>query len=134
MPKSSAPPTGVHIPLPPHPHRRREPLPWHQPKPAEDDADAPRRLQAILQSPSYCEADEDIDFLNLDATRGVRLQIDYFKPELLLTEHGITQTVVVFGSTRILEPSAARRAVETLKRDVAASPGNEELHQRLRPR
>jgi len=132
MPKSSAPPTGVHIPLPPHPHRRREPLPWHQPKPAEDDADAPRRLQAILQSPSYCEADEDIDFLNLDATRGVRLQIDYFKPELLLTQHGIAQTVVVFGSTRIPEPSAARRAVETLKRDVAASPGNEELRRRLR--
>jgi uncharacterized protein (TIGR00730 family) len=131
MTKPSPPTTDSRIPLPAHPHRRREPLPWHQPKPAEDDADAPRRLRAILESPSYCEADEDIDFLTLDATRGVRLQIDYFKPELLLTQHGITQTVVVFGSTRIPEPSAARRAVEAQKRDVAANPGEEELRRRL---
>jgi uncharacterized protein (TIGR00730 family) len=130
MPKSSAP-SDVHIPLPAHPQRRREPLPWHQPKPAQDDADAPRRLQAILESPSYCEADEDVDFLNIDATRGVRLQIDYFKPELLLTQHDIEHTVVVFGSTRIPEPAAARRAVETLRLRAAADPGNEELRLRL---
>jgi uncharacterized protein (TIGR00730 family) len=49
----------------------------------------------------------------------------------LLTQHGITQTVVVFGSTRIPEPSAARRAVEAQKRDVAANPGEEELRRRL---
>ena len=107
MPKSNTPQDDVSIPLPAHPHRRREPLPWHQPKPAEDDADAPRRLQAILESPSYVEADEDIDFLSRDETRGVRLQIDYTKPELLLRQHGITHTVVVFGSTRIAEPAAS---------------------------
>lgn len=131
MAEHSAPP-HPRIPLPAHPERRREPLPWHQPKPAEDDADAPRRLQAILESPSYCEADEDIDFLNIDATRGVRLQIDYLKPELLLTQHGIEHTVVVFGSTRIPEPAAARRAVETLRLRAAADPANEEVQRRLR--
>ena len=47
--------------------------------------------------------------------RGVRLQIDYLKPELLLEEHEIHQTIVVFGSTRICEPATARRKAEALR-------------------
>jgi uncharacterized protein (TIGR00730 family) len=132
MPKSNTPQDDVHIPLPAHPHRRREPLPWHQPKPAEDDADAPRRLQAILESPGYVEADQDIDFLSRDETRGVRLQIDYTKPELLLRQHGIAHTVVVFGSTRIAEPAAARRALETARLLAAADPESADVQRRLR--
>ena len=58
-------------------------------------------MQTLLASPSYRQADEDVDFLNRDETRAVRLQIDYFKPELLLEQHEIRHTVVVFGSTRI---------------------------------
>jgi hypothetical protein len=30
------------IPGPAHPHRGREPLPWHEPKPAQEDPDAPQ--------------------------------------------------------------------------------------------
>ena len=41
-----------------------------------------QRVQAILNSPSYRRADTDIDFLARDGVRGVRLQIDYLKPEL----------------------------------------------------
>ena len=119
------------IPEPPHPHRRREPLPWQTPKPAEDDVDAPLRLQAILQSPSYREADTDVAFLNMDATRGVRLQIDYTKPELLLNRHGIKHTIVVFGSTRIVEPAAAKRAVAELEAQIADAPDDGELQIRL---
>jgi uncharacterized protein (TIGR00730 family) len=119
------------IPTPPHPHHRREPLPWQRPKPAEDDPEALPRLQKILASPSYREGDRDIDFLNLDATRGVRLQIDFLKPELLLTEHRIVHTVVVFGSTRIPEPAAARRVVEISRQRAQAEPDNEELQKCL---
>ncbi len=72
------------------------------------------------------------DFLSHAATRGVRLQIDYFKPELLLTQHGVAHSVVVFGSTRIAEPSAARRAVETLEAQLERAPGDDELRARLR--
>jgi len=120
------------IPQPPHPTKRREPLPGHRPKPPEDDASAPERVQAILDSPSYREADQDIDFLSLDATRGVRLQIDYFKPELLLSRNGVAHTIVVFGSTRIVEPSAARRAVDALRAATAADPASRDLQLRLR--
>ncbi len=116
----------------PPPARRREPLPWQQPKDVEDDAAAPARLQAILTSPSYCEADEDVEFLQLEETRGVRLQIDYAKPEMLLRKHGITHTIVVFGSTRITEPAAARRALAARQAACAADPGDPGNQRRLR--
>ena len=120
------------IPAPAHPHRRREPLPWQRPKSQEDDAEAAQRLQAILGSPGYREADQDLDFLNLDANRGVRLQIDYFKPETLLRQHGIAHTIVVLGGTRITEPAAAQRAVDQLRQDIYADSTNDELQRRLR--
>jgi uncharacterized protein (TIGR00730 family) len=119
------------IPKPAHPVNRREPLPWQCPKPSEEDPQAPARVQAILQSPSYRRADVDLDFLARDAMRGVRLQIDYFKPEILLEEHRIRHTIVVFGSTRICEPATAQRKVNVLKAALAADAGNKELERRL---
>lgn len=119
------------IPSPPHPRQRREPLPEHQPKPSEEDPDAPRRVQAILNSPSYRQADQDVRFLNLDETRGVRLQIDYQKAELLLEQHGIEQTIVVFGSTRIQETTAAELKAASLRLELEKAPDNEGLRRRL---
>ena len=119
------------IPTPAHPHKRREALPWQQPKATEEDSEALLRVQAILNSPSYRRADNDSDFLARDGVRGVRLQIDYLKPELLLEEHEIHQTIVVFGSTRICEPAAACRKVESLRGSLAADPSNMELGRRL---
>jgi hypothetical protein len=112
------------IPTPAHPHKRREALPWQQPRATEEDPEALRLVQAILNSPSYRRADNDIDFLARDGVRGVRLQIDDLKPELLLEEHEMHQTIVVFGSTRICEPAAARRKVEMLRVSLAADPSN----------
>lgn len=120
------------IPPPAQPLERREPLPWQRPKAAEDDVGAPARLQAILASPSYCEADQDVDFLQEEDTRGVRLQIDYAKPEMLLRQHGITHSIVVFGSTRITEPAAARRALEVRRTHCVANPADPECQHRLR--
>ena len=120
------------IPPPALPEARREPLPWQHPKPAEDDSRVPAQLKAIMESPSYCEADQDVDFLQLEEMRGLRLQVDYAKPEMLLAQHGITQTIVVFGSTRIQEPAAARRALEARRAACAARPGDIECEQRVR--
>ena len=123
--------TDVSVPSPPHPRLRREPLPCARPKSSEEDLDAPRRLEAILASAGYRQADQDIDFLNRDDTRGLRLQLDYFKAELLLEQHGIVHTVVVFGSTRVPEPAAALRRVELLRQELAANPSDGELARRL---
>jgi hypothetical protein len=111
---------------------RRAPLPWQQPKAAEEDPDASRRIAAILQSPSYREADQDVDFLHRDDLRGLRLDLEYLKPELLLAEHQIRHTIVVLGSSRILEPGAARRQVESLRAGARLDPGNAELARTLK--
>ena len=55
---------------------RREPLPWEEPKPALDDPQAPERVRERLASPTYRQADKDLDFLDGEDTRGVRLQSD----------------------------------------------------------
>lgn len=124
-------PSPPRIPKPAHPQRRAEPLPWQRPKPSSEDADAPAKVERILKSESYRRADEDVEFLNSDETRGVRLQIDYLKPQVLLNRHGIEHTIVVFGGTRIVEPAAATQEAERLRRALRARPGDEELGARL---
>lgn len=113
---------SVKIPQPAHPVNRSEPLPWQQAKPARDDPLAETRVQTIMGHSSYTRADQDVRFLGRDETRGPRLELDYLKPELLLTEHGVEHTIVVFGSTRICEPAAAKRKLRELidARDAAS--------------
>jgi hypothetical protein len=123
MAKDLMPSSGkIAIPRPPHPHKRHQPLPGHQPKPPDEDPDAPARISAILASPSYALAEQDRVFLERDEARGVRLQLEYLKPETLLHEHAVRDTVVVYGSTRIVEPAVARRNVEVLRQTLEAEP------------
>ncbi|MDH4328748.1 MAG: TIGR00730 family Rossman fold protein [Nitrospira sp.] len=119
------------IPTPPHPSQRREPLPWQRPKPVEEDPEAQERIQAILESPTYREADEDVEFLQSGEARGVRLELDYLKPQLLLNRHNVERTIVVFGGTRIQEPAAAERKAAKLREAQVADPHNHELARRL---
>ena len=84
-----------------------------------------------MDSPSYRQADQDVGFLQLDETRGVRLQIDYQKPEFLLEQHGIRHTIVVFGSTRIQESAATQFKVDSLRKQLDTNPGNEKLQRDL---
>jgi uncharacterized protein (TIGR00730 family) len=127
----TAPPDPPAIPKPAHPRLRHEPLPWQRPKPSSEDAAAPAKVERILRSPSYRRADEDVDFLNADETRGVRLQIDYLKPQILLDQHGIEHTIVVFGGTRIVEPAAAHQEAERLRGLLEADPGDPALRARF---
>jgi uncharacterized protein (TIGR00730 family) len=103
-------------------NRRREPLPWQAPKPADDDPGAPAQVAAIMASPSYLPADSDPAFLERPEIRGPRLQIDYLKAETLLAEAGIEHTIVVFGSTRITEPLRAQRTLQDARAAAAAEP------------
>src|SRR5258705_636678 len=132
MPKDPTAASGkIRIPQPAHPERRQQPLPWHRPKSPEEDPDAPSRLTAILASPSYRLAEQDLAFLARDEARGVRLQIEHRKPEPLLQEHAIRDTVVVYGSTRIPDPAAARRSVEALHQALEIDPCNTILTRKL---
>ncbi|MBI1867534.1 MAG: LOG family protein [Methylocystis sp.] len=119
------------VPAPPHPQERREPLPGHRPKPNHEDPSASQRVKAIFKNPSYRQADGDLDFLASYETRGVRLQLDYLKPELFMAAHGVAHTIVVFGSTRIVEPNVARRRMEEARRALAADPASAGARERL---
>jgi uncharacterized protein (TIGR00730 family) len=124
-------PLSSRIPQPPHPDRRKQPLPGHRPKSPEEDPEAPGRVKAILASPGYRLAEQDQDFLARDDVRGLRLQIEYLKAELLLREHGVRDTVVVYGSTRIPEPAVARNNAEALRAALQANPGDREIARKL---
>jgi uncharacterized protein (TIGR00730 family) len=125
------PSTKIAIPKPAHPDRRQQPLPWHRPKSPNEDPDAPSRIRAILASASYVLAEQDLAFLARDEARGMRLQLEYLKPETVLEEHAIRDTVVVYGSTRIPEPDEARRSVGTLRQALETDPRNTILIRKL---
>jgi len=110
-----------HDPQPP-PHSRRTPLPWECPKSPAEEPQVDERLRAIMQDPSYLAADSDPTFLHTDALRGVRLQVDFLKAELVLAAHGIERTILVFGSTRLREPETAKRELAQARENAAARP------------
>jgi uncharacterized protein (TIGR00730 family) len=49
-------------------------------------------------------------------SRGSRLQLEYLKAESLLRQHRIEHTILVLGSTRIIERAAAQRRLDGLRR------------------
>ena len=115
----------------PAPKTRDVPLPWQSPKAAMEDNDAPARVAATVNSKGYLQADEDIAFLQSDDMRGVRLQLDFMKPEHGLTDHDVKHTIVVFGSTRIPEPIAARTRLEKGRSKLDAHPQDPELQREV---
>jgi uncharacterized protein (TIGR00730 family) len=119
------------VPEPAHPHRRRKLLPHQVAKSETEDPDAPARVRAIMASPSYRIADEDTGFLRREDTRALRLHLDYLKPQVLFADHGIEHTIVVYGSTRIVEPAAAARRVQEAETALAAKPADAELQREL---
>ena len=122
MPHDESSSRGREIPRPPHPLRRHAPLPGSRPKSETEDPEAGLRLRRLLESPAYREGSEDPDFLRSGAARGVRLDLDYLKPELQLQSHAVTDSIVVFGSTRLVEPKAAAARLRAAQRRRAADP------------
>jgi len=111
--------------------QRRQPLPEHRPKPIIEDPEAPAKIQAVMESSAFREADRDSDFLRRDDMRSLRLMLDYLKPQRLLAERDVAHTIVMFGSTRIAEPQAARRNREALAAALATHPDDRILKDRL---
>jgi uncharacterized protein (TIGR00730 family) len=79
-------------------------------------------LEKILLSPSYRVAYRDVDFLSDPRLRPVRMQLELLKPELTFEEHNIRSTIVVFGSTQIVEPVVAQRHLEMARTRLADTP------------
>ncbi|WP_372892587.1 TIGR00730 family Rossman fold protein [Rhodosalinus sp.] len=68
------------------------------------------------RSPAYRLAFDDEDFLLRDELRPVRLQLELLKPSMLMDEHGVKSTIVLFGGARIPPPDLKETArTETLR-------------------
>ncbi|MDZ7902494.1 MAG: TIGR00730 family Rossman fold protein [Rheinheimera sp.] len=68
---------------------------------------------------SYRLAFTDDDFLMQDELRHVRLQLEYLKPQLLLEQHRVKATVVVFGSARFVSPEQAAVMLQQAQQQLA---------------
>jgi len=85
-------------------------------EPAEDN------FRRILRSPSYRVAYKDVDFLTSADMRATRMELELLKPELAFRKHGIRSTIVVFGSTRIVDPAVAQTQLEHARARLAEAP------------
>jgi uncharacterized protein (TIGR00730 family) len=79
-------------------------------------------LKAILASPSYKLAEQDVDFLARPELRPVRLQLELLKPEMALRDDNVRSTVVVFGGTQIVERREAQRRLREAKALLSKDP------------
>ena len=62
------------------------------------------------RAPAYRLAFADQDFMLREELRPVRLQLELLKPQMMLDEHGITSTIVLFGGARIPRPEETLKA------------------------
>jgi hypothetical protein len=111
--------------------KRETSLPWQHPKLEEEDPQSLKLIEAIMKSPTYTMAEQDMEFLNSYETRGIRLELDYLKPELKMREHGIEHTIVVFGSARIVERETALKRLERIERMLKERPDDRKLLREL---
>ena len=74
---------------------------------------------------SLIRASEDPEFLEQPECRGIRLQLEYLKPELQLIKKGVLSTIVLFGSARIKSPEEAAAALSAAKVAALLAPPND---------
>lgn len=82
-------------------------------------------------SSSYRLAYRDSDFLLRDELRSVRLQLELLKPELILQEHNIENTIIIFGGSRIPEPETAKEQLEKAEEEARKDPSNKRVARRV---
>jgi uncharacterized protein (TIGR00730 family) len=73
-------------------------------------------------SSTYLLAERDVAFLARPELRPARLQLELLKPELIMHEHHVVSTVVVFGSARVPAPERVAEHVECAEKLLAAKP------------
>ncbi|MBE2245592.1 MAG: LOG family protein [Burkholderiaceae bacterium] len=69
---------------------------------------------------AYRLAFTDTEFLLREELRPVRMQLELLKPDMVMTEHGIDATIVLYGSARILAPDVAAQRLREAQADVDA--------------
>lgn len=78
------------------------------------------------------KAYKNIDFLNSDSARQIRILCEMIEPGIRLESAGIRDTLVLFGSARLVEPQTAAEQLDRIKATIEATaePGAD-LHRQL---
>ena len=85
-------------------------------------------LEAILKSSTYKLAHEDLDLLNTDEMRGVRMLLEITKPEQIIEKENIISTVIVFGGVHISEEIASQRRLDDAVKLLSRNPKSKSLN------
>lgn len=101
---------------------------------AADDAKTARLTPAVtpqVASPAYRLAFDDEEFLLREEMRPVRLLLELSKPELILAQNHVRNTVVIFGSARTRDPDQAAAELRKLEAQVSQKPQDAALLSQL---
>ena len=90
-----------------------------------------KNLNLIINSNSYKLAHEDINFLNSNEMRGVRMLLEITKPELILEESNILSTIIVFGGASISEDFKTKKEIKKIKKKITKNPDSNKLKRDL---
>ena len=84
-------------------------------------------LEAILKSSTYKLAHEDLNLLNTNEMRGVRMLLEITKPEKVIEKENIISTVIVFGGVHISEENISKRRLYDAEKSLLNNPKSKDL-------
>lgn len=100
-------------------------------KKKEEKFDPQKQVLKLRRSKAFRKAYQDNEFMDRPELRPVRLQLELLKPEMILQEHHISETIVVFGSARIWSKEKALQRVKDIEALYRKDPGNSVLKNKL---
>lgn len=92
----------------------------------------PAEIKKLNRKKSTLKAFEDLDFLNSDSCRALRLEAEYLKPEVTMQDFRVESTIVVFGSARTLPTEAAEKKLADARSNLQKNPEDPELQRQVR--
>lgn len=100
-------------------------------KKKEEKFDPHKQVLKLRRSKAFRKAYQDDEFMDRPELRPVRLQLELLKPEMMLQEHHISETIVVFGSARIWSKEKALQRVKDITELYNKDKGNSVLKNKL---
>ena len=88
-------------------------------------------VDLLKKSPAYRVAFKDPDFLDSGYARSLRLQAELMKPEITFRRNNIHSTIVVFGGTRVVEPSEAEAILKKAQKRLDRNQSDREAKKQV---
>lgn len=89
---------------------------------ALSESEKKKQVIQLRKSRAFKRAYHDTSFLSREELRPMRLQLELLKPEMILQEHGIKATIVVFGSARIWTRDDSLKRIRDIEKACSTNP------------